>query len=151
MTRKYPLFLAVTGLILLLASCGGGSVSLYVTQEGTTLIVDSGRYERRPDLYLCDGGVCIAPASNARYAAGQVVVYFDKADAIEAAALIAGLGLSVIAENDLATEYFLQVAVPPLSEEQWVQALRNQPLVTAAYTNDFLYLAVSGDQTARMP
>lgn len=151
MTKNYLFLGAIASLILLLGSCGGGSVSLYVNQDGTTLIVDGRPYERRRNLYLCNDGVCVAPASRAQYATGEVLVHFTKADAPEVTAMIAGLGLSIIAEKDLATGYSLQIAVPPLFEEQWVQILSNQPLITAAYTNDFLYLATPGAPTTRVP
>lgn len=139
MKKNGASFFMATYLMMLLTACGGGNVSLFVSEEGTTLIVDSGRYERRPEIYACDGGICVAPAVRPSYAAGQVLVFFDDARAQEGPALIARLGLTVLYVEDGSIPSML-VAVPVLFEEQWVQALNSQPIVRGAYTNNTYYI-----------
>lgn len=137
-------------LALLLIACGGSNSdsSGPVSYEAATLIVNGVRYERPVGIYECEWASATAICSNGprpSYASGgihiQVVAENEKA----LTNVIREYGLSIISRSTLKAVgalpaiTYLNVAVPVLFEEQWVEVFRNEQLVSGAWPNLFAY------------
>jgi hypothetical protein len=136
MTRAFSRSAFLPLLAFILSACGGTVATVLVSYEGTFLFVHGTSYERPADIRQCEGGICTGASNRASYAAGQILLQYEPGRAQDIANLVAGYGLTIIGNFGPETTFTLIISVPVLSEEQWVQAFRREPIVRRAWTND---------------
>lgn len=133
--------LYATWLAILLTACGGSNADTPepVSYEGITLVVKGIRYERPAYIYECGIYVCDTRMTPP-YRDGLIVIHMDEVDEKAMFAIINSYGLPIITRSGLpaiaglpASATFV-VEVPALFADQWIYALRNEPLVKTAGT-----------------
>lgn len=140
-------------LLLSLAACAtvggepqdkknGAQAQPLVAYEGETLVVAGNRYERSTEHYPCRGGMCSPASPLPRYQVGTIMVVVELSEESRIKDLIARYGLSITEQlGSVKVGFFtFVVAVPTFFEEQWTQALSNEPGVKGVGLNRFAYI-----------